>query len=181
MSISGSALELVYDVMPHRYRSSRRLLARGLFWSTRAMFPPCSPTWSHLHRCFAAAQRRVWLGTAITESRDHVVLWTEHYSDAPRDLGWRTGQDQAMPASAGPRRRIDAPRPKRARAHPVFAVGDIANIPTGEAAALPAASPSSPVLGRPRCPRRHDGTGREPFHYRDMGIMAGDRPEAVGG
>ena len=57
----------------------------------------------------------------------------------------------------------------------VFAVGDVANIPYGDEGALPqlgSVAQQSGAWAAKNILGDINGTGREPFHYRDKGIMA---------
>jgi NADH dehydrogenase len=183
VEISGSLSELVHDVMPHRYPHLAVAGARIILVDVgQTLLAPFSDE-SHAYAAKQLQQRRVELrlGSAVTEvARDHVTF--RDGTTIPTHLVIWGGGEMASPiagnAGIGQGRggRIDVRPDLSVPGHPdVFAVGDVANIPYGDERALPqlgSVAQQSGAWAAKNILGDIDGTGREPFHYRDKGIMA---------
>jgi NADH:ubiquinone reductase (H+-translocating) len=183
VEISGSLSELVYDVMPHRYPHLAVAGARIVLVDVGHMLLAPFSDESHTYASKQLEKRGVELrlGTAVTEvARDHVVL-RDGTTIRTHLVIWGGGEMAAPIAGnlgigQGRGGRIDVRPDLSVPGHRnVFAVGDIANIPYGDERALPqlgsVAEQSGAWAGK-NILGDIDGTGREPFHYRDKGIMA---------
>jgi NADH:ubiquinone reductase (H+-translocating) len=183
VEISGALSELMRDVMPHRYPHLAVAGARVILVDAgQTLLAPFTDE-SHTYAAKQLQRRGVELrmGTAVTEvAPDHVVL--RDGTTIPTHLVIWGGGEMAAPiagnAGIGQGRggRIDVRPDLSVPGHPnVFAVGDIANIPYGDEAALPqlgSVAMQSGAWAARNILGDIDGTGREPFHYRDKGIMA---------
>ena len=183
VEIAGSLAELVHDVMPHRYSHLAVAGARVILVDLgRTLLAPFSDE-SHAYAAKQLGRRGVEmrLGTAVTEvARDHVVL-RDGSTIATHLLVWGGGEMAAAIAGnvgvgQGRGGRIDVRPDLSVPGHPnVFAVGDVANISFGDDHALPqlgSVAQQSGAWAARNILGDVDGTGREPFHYRDKGIMA---------
>jgi NADH dehydrogenase len=98
----------------------------------------------------------------------HLVIWGCGELAAPIAGNAGIGQGRGG--------RIDVRPDLSVPGHPhVFAIGDMANIPYGDERALPqlgSVAQQSGTWAARNILGDIDGTGREPFHYRDKGIMA---------
>jgi NADH dehydrogenase len=183
VEISGALSELVQDVMPHRYPHLAVAGARIILVDVgQALLGPFSDE-SHTYASQQLTKRGVELrlGTAVTEvAKDHVTL--RDGTTIPTHLViWGGGEMAAAVAGnagvgQGRGGRIDVRPDLSLAGHPnVFAVGDVANIPSGDERALPqlgSVAQQSGAWAARNILGDIDGTGREPFHYRDKGIMA---------
>ena len=183
VEISGALSELMRDVMPHRYPHLAVAGARVILVDAgQTLLAPFTDE-SHTYAAKQLQRRGVELrmGTAVTEvAPDHVVL-RDGTTIATHLVIWGGGELAAPIASnagigQGRGGRIDVRPDLSVPGHPnVFAVGDIANIPYGDEAALPqlgSVAMQSGAWAARNILGDIDGTGREPFHYRDKGIMA---------
>jgi NADH dehydrogenase len=183
VEISGALSELVHDVMPHRYPQLAVAGARIVLVDVgQVLLAPFSNE-AHAYAAKQLQQRGVELrlGTAVTEvARDHVTL--RDGTTIPTHLVIWAGGEMASPITGkmgigqGRGGRIDVRPDLSVPGHPnVFAVGDAANIPYGDERALPqlgSVAQQSGAWAAKNILGDIDGTGREPFHYRDKGIMA---------
>jgi NADH dehydrogenase len=183
VEIAGALSELIHDVMPHRYPQLAAGAARIILVNVgQTLLAPFTDE-SHVYAAKQLERRGVELrlGTAVTEvARDHAVL--RDGTTVKTHLVIWGGGEMAAPiagnAGIGQGRggRIDVRPDLSVPGHPnVFAVGDIANIPQGDEAALPqlgSVAQQSGAWAAKNILGDIDGTGREPFHYRDKGIMA---------
>ena len=183
VEIAGSLAELVHDVMPHRYAHLAVAGARVILVNLGlTLLAPFSDD-SHAYAAKQLERRGVEmrLGTAVTEvARDHVVL-RDGSTIATHLVVWGGGEMAAAIAGnvgvgQGRGGRIDVRPDLSVPGHPnVFAVGDVANIQFGDDHALPqlgSVAQQSGAWAARNILGDVDGTGREPFHYRDKGIMA---------
>ena len=183
VEISGALSELVHDVMPHRHPNLALGGARIILVDLgHALLAPFSDE-SHTYAAKQLQRRGVELrlGTAVTEvARDHVVL-RDGTTIQTHLLIWGGGEMAAPIAGdagigQGRGGRIDVRPDLSVPGHPnVFAVGDVANISYGDEGALPqlgSVAQQSGAWAAKNILGDVDGTGREPFHYRDKGIMA---------
>ena len=182
VEISGALGDLVRDVMPHQYPHLATAGARiTLVDLGHTLLAPFSDE-SHAYAAKQLQRRGVELrlGTAVTEvARDHVAL-RDASPIRTHLVIWGGGEmaaEIAGDAGIGQGRggRIDVRPDLSVRGHSnVFAVGDVANISYGDnvlpqlgsVAQQSGAWVAKNILGD------IDGAGREPFHYRDKGIMA---------
>jgi NADH dehydrogenase len=183
VEISGALSELVHDVLPHRYPQlgvgNAKIILVDLGHTLLAPFTDESHTYAARQLQRRGVELR--LGTAVSEvARDHVtfrdgttiqthlVIWGGGEMAAPIAGEVGIGQGRGGRLDVGP----DLSLP----GHPnVFAVGDVANIPYGDEGALPqlgSVAQQSGAWAARNILGDIDGTGREPFHYRDKGIMA---------
>jgi NADH dehydrogenase len=183
VEISGALGDLVRDVMPHRYPHLAVTGARIILVDVgHTLLAPFTDE-SHAYAAKQLQRRGVELrlGTAVTEvAHDHVVL-RDGTTIQTHLVIWGGGEIAAGIAgnagiSQGRGGRIDVRPDLSVPGHPnVFAVGDIANISYGDEQALPQLGSVAQQAGA-RVAKNIlgdiDGTGREPFHYRDKGIMA---------
>jgi NADH dehydrogenase len=183
VEISGSLAELVHDVMPHRYPHLAVAGERIILVDVgRSLLAPFTDE-SHLYAAKQLQHRgvEVRLGTSVKEvAGDHVVLG-DGTTIRTHCVVWGGGEMAAPIAGSaglgqGRGGRIDVRPDLSVSGHPnVFAVGDIANIPYGDEQALPqlgSVAQQSGAWAARNILGDVDGTGREPFHYRDKGIMA---------
>jgi NADH:quinone reductase (non-electrogenic) len=183
VEISGSLSELVHDVMPHRYPQLAVAGARIILVDVgHALLAPFTDE-SHTYAAKQLQRRGVELrlGTAVTEvARDHVTL-RDGTTIQTHLVIWGGGEMAAAIAGnagigQGRGGRIDVRPDLSVPGHPkIFAVGDIANIPYGDEGPLPqlgSVAQQSGAWAAKNILGDIDGTGREPFHYKDKGIMA---------
>ncbi len=180
---AGALAELVHDVMPHVYDqlpvASARIVLVDLGHALLSAF-------SDEAHAYAAKQleRRgveIRLGVSATEVaadhvklsdgttlRTHLVIWGGGEMAAP--LAARSGlpQGRGGRVSVRPDLTVDGfPR--------VYALGDFANIPYGDEDALPQLGSVAQQAGdwaAGNIIAGMEGEPRQPFHYRDKGIMA---------
>jgi NADH dehydrogenase len=183
VEISGALSELVHDIMPHRYPNLDTGVAKIILVDLgHTLLGPFTEE-SHTYAAKQLQRRGVelHLGTAVTEvSRDHIVLrgGTTIQTHLVIWGGGEKGASIAGEVGIGQGRggRIDVRPDLSVPGHPnVFAVGDLANIPYGDEHALPqlgSVAQQSGAWAARNILGDIDGTGREPFHYRDKGIMA---------
>jgi NADH:ubiquinone reductase (H+-translocating) len=183
VEISGALSELIADVMPHRYPNLAVAGAKIILVDVgHTLLAPFTDE-SHEYAAKQLQRRGVELrlGVPVKEvARDHVVLGDG--STIPTHLVIWGGGEMAAPIAAnaglsqGHGGRIDVQADLSVPGHPhIFAVGDVANIPYGDEHALPQLGSVAQQSGE--WAARNilgdiDGTGRQPFHYRDKGIMA---------
>ncbi|MGF7238310.1 MAG: NAD(P)/FAD-dependent oxidoreductase [Frankia sp.] len=180
---AGALAELTHDVMPHLYQhlavASAKIILVDLGHAVLAPFSDSAQDYAakQLQRrgielrlgapAKEVAADHVTLsdGTAI---RTHLVIWAGGEMAAP--LGSACGLGQGRGG------RIDVRPDLSVAGFPnVYALGDFANIPYGDVRALPQLGSVAQQAGS--WAARNiigdlDGTGRQPFHYRDKGIMA---------
>jgi NADH:ubiquinone reductase (H+-translocating) len=183
VEISGALSELVHDVMPHRYPHLAVAGARIILVDVgQVLLAPFSDE-SHSYAAKQLQKRGVELrlGNAVSEvARDHVTL--RDGTIIPTHLVIWGGGEMASAIAGntgigqGRGGRIDVSPDLSVPGHPhVFAIGDVANIPYGDERALPqlgSVAQQSGAWAARNILGDIDGTGREPFHYRDKGIMA---------
>jgi NADH dehydrogenase len=183
VEIAGALSELVHDVMPHRYPNLAVAGARIVLVNVgQTLLKPFRDE-SHTYAAKQLQNRGVELrlGTAVTEvAEDHVKL--RDGTTIQTHLVIWAGGEMASPVAGnagigqGRGGRIDVQADLSVPGHPnVFAVGDCANIPHGDEHALPqlgSVAQQSGDWAAKNILGDIDGKGREPFHYRDKGIMA---------
>jgi NADH:ubiquinone reductase (H+-translocating) len=180
---AGALAELVHDVMPHVYQHLAVAGARVILVDLgHAVLAPFSDE-AHAYAAKQLQRRGVQLklGTSAKEIaadhvtlsdgttiRTHLTVWGGGLMAAP--LAARSGLPQ------GHGGRIDVRPDLTVDGFPaVYALGDLANIPSGDEPALPQLGSvaqqagtwaASNILADVR------GDGRQSFHYHDKGIMA---------
>ncbi len=183
VEFAGALAELVHDVMPHRYPRLASAGARVILVDPgHGVLAPFTAE-SHAYAA-AQLQRRgveLRLGTAVAEVADDHVVLSDGSTVATGLVVWGGGE-QAAPVAGqlglgqGRGGRIDVQPDLSVPGHrQVFAVGDAANIPAGDESALPqlgSVAQQSGAWAARNILGDIDGTGRQPFHYRDKGIMA---------
>jgi NADH dehydrogenase len=183
VEVCGALSELVHDVMPHRYPNLAVAGARIILVDVgHTLLAPYTEE-SHVYAAKQLQRRGVELrlGAAVTEVapdhvtlrdgttiRTHLVIWGGGEMAAPIAGNMGIGQGRGG--------RIDVRPDLSVPGYPkVFAVGDVANIPYGDETSLPqlgSVAQQSGAWAARNILGDLDGTGREPFHYRDKGIMA---------
>jgi NADH dehydrogenase len=182
VEISGALSELVTNVMPHRYPNLAAAGAKVILVDVgRTLLAPFSDE-SHEYAAKQLQRRSVELrlGTSVKEvARDHAVL--SDGTTIPTHLVIWGGGEMAAPIAAnaglgqGHGGRIDVQPDLSVPGHPkIFALGDMANVPYGDEhlPQLGSVAQQSGAWAAKNILGDIDGTGRQPFHYRDKGIMA---------
>jgi NADH dehydrogenase len=156
------------------------LVDRGT--AVRGQFSPRGQQYAHEHLAEAGVDLR--LGTGVKEVHAEAVDLDDGTRLPTRTVIWAGGESAAVIAeSAGPRTgrggRIDVRADLGVEGFPeVWAVGDVANIPSGphaEATTLPQLGSVAQQSGRwaaQNILRSTQGDAAAPFHYKDKGIMA---------
>jgi NADH dehydrogenase len=179
---AGAMAELVHDVMPHVYHDTPPGGAQVILVDAgHALLSAFSPEAGE----YAAAQLRrrgvqLRLGVAVREvGAGHVAL-ADGTVIQTRLVVWGGGEQAAPLAGAaglpqGRGGRIDVQPDLTVPGFPdVYALGDVANIPSGDEI-LPQLGSVAQQAGRwagSNIAARHRGEAAQPFHYRDKGIMA---------
>jgi NADH dehydrogenase len=136
-------------------------------------------TYAHHKLTTAGAEIRLGVGVAAVH-RDRVEL-TDGSTIPARTVVWGGGESAALIAQgAGPTPgrggRIDVLPDLSVDGYPgVYAVGDVANIPSADGEPLPqlgSVAQQSGVWAAQNILRDRGGGKTEPFHYKDKGIMA---------
>ncbi len=180
---AGALAELVHDVMPHLYEhlavSGAKVILVDLGHVLLAGFSDTAHAYATQQLQRRGVQLR--LGVSATEvGADHVVL-SDGTTIRTHLVVWGGGE---MAAPLAARSGLAQGRGGRINVQPdltvdghqgVYALGDFANIPYGDEPALPqlgsvAAQAGDWAAGNIIADRL--GAGRQPFHYRDKGIMA---------
>jgi NADH dehydrogenase len=180
---AGALAELIHDVMPHVHKhlavSDAKVILVDLGHELLGAFSSHAHTYAakELHR--RGVQLR--LGVAVTEvTADRVTLGDATVIKS-RLVVWGGGEKAADLAGAaglsqGRGGRIDVQPDLTVPGHPaVYAVGDVANIPFGDETALPQLGSVAQQAGKWAAENilsEIDSGVRQPFHYRDKGIMA---------
>jgi NADH:ubiquinone reductase (H+-translocating) len=180
---AGALAELVHDVMPHVYEqlpaASARIILIDLGHALLAAF-------SDEAHAYAAKQlqRRgveIRLGVSATEVAPDLVRLSDGSVLKTHLLIWGGGE-MAVPLAS--RAGLPQGRGGRIPVRPdltvdgfpkVYAVGDVANIPYGDEDALPQLGSVAQQAGdwaAGNIIADMSGEARQPFHYRDKGIMA---------
>ncbi|GIH03603.1 NADH dehydrogenase [Rhizocola hellebori] len=180
---AGALSELIHDVMPHVHKhlavSSATIILVDLGHELLGAFS------SHAH-AYAAKQlqRRgvqLRLGVPVSEVAADQVTLGDGTVIKTGLVVWGGGEMAADVAghagfSQGRGGRIDVQPDLTVPGFPaVYAVGDVANIPFGDEAALPQLGSVAQQAGKWAAENilsAADSGVRQPFHYRDKGIMA---------
>jgi NADH dehydrogenase len=180
---AGALGELAHDVMPHVYENPA--LAHGRIVLVDLGHAVLAPFSDEAHE-YAAKQLRtrgveIRLGVAAKEiGSDHVTLsdgttidthltvWGGGLKAAP--IGAQSGLTQGRGG------RIDVAPDLTVEGHPnVYALGDFANVPSGDDPVLPqlgSVAQQSGDWAAKNILADLQGESRQPFRYRDKGIMA---------
>jgi NADH dehydrogenase len=180
---AGALAELVHDVMPHVYEHLAIAGARVILVDLgHAVLAPFSEE-AHGYAAKCLQQRGVQLRLGVSAKeiapghvtlsdgstiRTHLTVWGGGLMAAP--LAARSG----LPQGRGGR--IDVRPDLTVEGYPgVYALGDIANIPSGDEPALPQLGSVAQQAGdwaARNILADVEGNGRQSFHYHDKGIMA---------
>jgi len=182
VEISGALSELIHDVLPHRYPNLAAAGAKIILVDLgHTVLAPFSDE-SHEYAAKQLRRRGVELrlGNAVTEVAPDRVVLRDGSTIRTHLVVWGGGEMAAGIAGnagigQGHGGRIDVNPDLSVPGHPnVFAVGDIANIPSGDETLpqLGSVAQQSGAWAARNILGDIDGTGRTPFHYRDKGIMA---------
>ena len=180
---AGAMADLVNDVMPKRYRDlDLDRVAITIVDLGPAVLGPFSDTASaYATKRLGTLGVNLRLKTGVEEVTAEGVLLSDGTEIASRTVAWAGGIPAPdLAATAG----LDAGRGGRLTAQPdltvdghpsVYAIGDMANMTDDTGQALPQLG--SVALQAGRWAARNiladvDGRQREPFRYRDKGIMA---------
>lgn len=183
VEVSGALAELVAALQAHgRMPDDARvhLVDRG--HAVLGQFSERAQKYAHKHLTEAGVELRLGAGVASVHA-DHVDL-DDGTSLPTRTVIWAGGESgSAVAQSAGPTTgrggRIDVRPDLGVEGYPgVWAVGDVANIPSGPhegAPTLPQLGSVAQQSGRwaaQNILRESQGDKLAPFHYKDKGIMA---------
>ena len=180
---AGAMAELVHDVMPHVYDHLAIAGARVILVDLgHAVLAPFSDE-AHTYAAKQLQRRGVQLKLGVsakeiaadhvtlsdgTTIRTHLTVWGGGLMAAP--LAARAGLSQ------GHGGRIDVRPDLTVEGFPgVYALGDFANIPSGDERALPQLGSVAQQAGdwaARNILADVEGKGRQSFHYHDKGIMA---------
>jgi NADH dehydrogenase len=180
---AGALAELVHDVMPHVYEHLAVAGAKVILVDLgHALLAPFSDK-AHAYTAEQLQRRgvQIRLGVSAKEvAADHVTL-SDGTSIKTHLVVWGGGE-MAAPLAAqsglpqGRGGRIDVRPDLTVEGFPhVYALGDVANIPYGDGAALPQLGSVAAQTGNWAAENiigDIERAGRQPFHYRDKGIMA---------
>jgi NADH dehydrogenase len=180
---AGAVAELVHDVMPHVYPhlavAGAKVILVDLGHTVLSAFSDEAHAYAarQLHRrgvqlrlgvsVTEVAEDRLTLGDGTT-IKTRLVVWGGGEMAAP--LAFRSGLGQSRGG------RIDVRPDLTVEGFPaVYALGDVANIPGADGDVLPQLGSVAQQAGdwaAGNIIADLEGTGRQPFHYKDKGIMA---------
>jgi NADH:ubiquinone reductase (H+-translocating) len=180
---AGAVAELVHDVMPHVYPHLTGAGAKVILVDLGHTVLSAFSDDAHAYAAKQLQRRGVQLrlGVSVTEVaadrltlgdgttiKTHLVVWGGGEMAAP--LAFRSGLGQSRGG------RIDVRPDLTVAGFPaVYALGDVANIPTADGDVLPQLGSVAQQAGdwaAGNIIADLEGTGRQPFHYKDKGIMA---------
>jgi NADH dehydrogenase len=179
---AGAVAELVHDVMPHAHPelavASAKVILVDLGHTVLGAFSDRAHTYAAKQLQRRGVQLR--LGVSVTEVADdrltlgdgttiktHLVVWGGGEMAAP--LASRSGLGQGRGG------RIDVRPDLTVEGFPaVYALGDVANIPYGDGVLpqLGSVAQQAGAWAAGNIIADVEGGGRQPFHYKDKGIMA---------
>jgi NADH:ubiquinone reductase (H+-translocating) len=180
---AGALAELVHDVMPHVYEdlavAGARVIVVDLGHVVLAPFSEEAHTYAA--KCLQRRGVQLKLGVSAKEiAPGHVTL--SDGTTIPTHLTVWGGGLMAPPLAArsglpqGHGGRIDVRPDLTVEGFPgMYAIGDVANIPSGDEAALPQLGSVAQQAGdwaARNILADVEGKGRQSFHYHDKGIMA---------
>ncbi len=180
---AGALAELIHDVLPGVYPNvpvgHAQIILVDLGHALLSAFSEQAGEYAakQLHR--RGVQLR--LGTAVKQVDADCVTLGDGQVIKTRLVVWGGGEKAADVAGAcgvptGRGGRVDVQPDLTMPGHPhVYALGDIANIPSGDEAALPQLGSVAQQSGRwagDNILAQVQGKPPHPFHYRDKGIMA---------
>ncbi|MFL5900370.1 MAG: NAD(P)/FAD-dependent oxidoreductase [Solirubrobacterales bacterium] len=180
---AGAVAELVHDVMPHVYPhlavAGARVILVDLGHTVLAAFSDDAHAYASRQLRRRGVELR--LGVAVKEvAEDHVALG-DGTTIRTHLVVWGGGEMAAPVASRsglpqGRGGRIDVRPDLTVEGFPaVYALGDVANIPTGDGDVLPQLGSVAQQAGdwaAGNIIADIEGTGRQSFRYKDKGIMA---------
>jgi NADH dehydrogenase len=180
---AGAVAELAHDVMPHLYEHLAVSAAKVILVDLgQVLLAPFSDE-AHSYTAKQLQRRgvQIRLGVSAKEiAADHVVL-SDGTTIKTHLVIWGGGE---MAAPLASRSGLAQGRGGRINVRPdltvdgfpdVYAVGDFANIPYGDEPALPQLGSVAAQAGDwagGNIVAGIERSGRQPFHYRDKGIMA---------
>jgi NADH:ubiquinone reductase (H+-translocating) len=183
VEVAGALAELAHDIMPHVHPQLAVGAAQVILVDPgHALLAPFSDE-SHQYAARQLQRRgvQVRLGVAAKELTATSVALSDGTTVPTHLVVWGGGEQAAGVAAQsglaqGRGGRIDVQPDLTVAGHPrIYAVGDIANIPFGDEAALPqlgSVAAQSGAWAGANIVADIERRGRTPFHYRDKGIMA---------
>jgi NADH:quinone reductase (non-electrogenic) len=180
---AGAIAELTHDVMPHLYPQLVTAGAKVILVDLGHTVLPAFSDEAHAYAAKQLQRRGVQLrlGVPVKEIADDRVTLADGTTVKTRLVVWGGGE---MAAPLAFRAGLPQGRGGRIEVRPdltvpgfpaVYALGDAANIPTGVGDALPQLGSVAQQAGdwaAGNIIADLEGTGRQPFDYRDKGIMA---------
>lgn len=180
---SGALAELIHDVMPGVHHDVPCAEAQIILVDGGQTL---LAAFTHESGEYAAQQLKrrgvtLHLGTRVQEVTPESVTLTDGTVIKSRLVVWGGGEKAADIAGAsglpvGRGGRVQVQPDLSVAGHPhVYAIGDVANIPYGDEAALPQLGSVAQQSGRwvaDNILAAQRGEAPSPFHYRDKGIMA---------
>ncbi|WP_433293941.1 NAD(P)/FAD-dependent oxidoreductase [Actinoplanes sp. CA-030573] len=180
---AGALAEIVHDVMPHVYPHLAIAGAKVILVDLGHTVLTAFSDEAHGYAVRQLRRRGVELRLGVsvkevapdhvtlgdgTEIKTHLVVWGGGQMAAPVAFG------SGLPQGHGGR--IDVRPDLTVPGFPkVYALGDVANIPVGDGTVLPqlgSVAQQSGDWAAGNIIGDLEGTGRQPFHYKDKGIMA---------
>ena len=183
VEIAGAVAELAHDVMPHVHPelSSARPTVILVDIGPTVLGPFATETHEYAARQLHRRGVELRLGTAVKEVAPDRVVLGDGTSILTRLTIWGGGE-QAVPLAArsglpqGRGGRIEVDADLSVPGFPaVYALGDVANIPDRDGSILPQLGSVAQQAGHwagGNIIADLEGAARQPFHYRDKGIMA---------
>ncbi len=180
---AGALAELIHDVMPHVHKHLAISAAKVILVDLGHELLSAFSSQAHGYAAKQLQRRGVQLrlGAPVTQVTPDQVTIGDGTVIKTKLVVWGGGEMAADIAGAsglsqGRGGRIDVQPDLTVPGHPaVYAVGDVANIPYGDEPALPQLGSVAQQAGgwaAQNILSTLDGSGRQPFHYRDKGIMA---------
>lgn len=180
---AGAVAELTHDVMPHVHPHLATTRAEIILVDLGHTVLGGFSDEAHAYAAKQLQRRGVQLrlGTPVKEITDDRVTLGDGTTIKTRLVVWGGGEMAAplafrsgLPQGRGGR--IDVRPDLTVPGFPVvYALGDVANIPDGDGNALPQLGSVAQQTGdwaAGNIIADIEGTGRQPFHYKDKGIMA---------
>jgi NADH dehydrogenase len=180
---AGAVAELVHDVMPRVYPQLAGAGAKVILVDLGHSLLGAFSDTAHAYAAKQLQRRGVQLrlGVAVTKVDDDRITLGDGTSIKTRLVVWGGGEmaaPLAFQSGVGQGRggRIDVRPDLTVEGFPaVYALGDVANIPTPDGDVLPQLGSVAQQAGdwaAGNIIADLEGTGRQPFHYKDKGIMA---------
>jgi NADH dehydrogenase len=180
---AGAMAELVHDVMPHVYPDLAVTKARVILIDLGHTVLSAFSDDAHAYAAKQLQRRGVQLrlGTSVTEVAEGGLTLSDQTTIKTRLVVWGGGEmaaPLAFRSGLGQSRggRIDVQPDLTVAGFPaVYALGDVANIHGPDGDVLPQLGSVAQQAGdwaAGNIIADVEGTGRQPFHYKDKGIMA---------